>query len=356
DYTVVRKTSDDHVAPNCHPYESRERCRSHRPIMDPPSPSLTPKSNNDKKILEVTQKITELLTGEVPIRCQDVTVYFSMEEWEYIEGHKDLYKDVMMENQPTLTSPDGSSNRNPPERCPRPLYSRDSTQEHQKVPEEVHFEDLIVIKVEAVDEEEPDVIDDKPYKQKEIPPEISTDGKHSSYNTEECSIILPNGGLDDEVMSESPEEDLVTPSLHPAAHSRSRSSNPSAIRGCSPDPSPPVPLPTAHRRSATFQCPECSKCFFHRANLISHQRTHTEQKPYSLREGVLSEIPPRNPPANARGREAVFLFKPEPMKRRAEGGIAAWTPHLDDFTPTFVDFEDELLLSACSYRGQWKVI
>ncbi|PIO13574.1 hypothetical protein AB205_0144770, partial [Aquarana catesbeiana] len=51
-----------------------------------------------------------------------------------VEGHKDLYKDVMMDNQPPLTSPDGSRNGNPPERCPRPLYSRDSTQEGHTIP------------------------------------------------------------------------------------------------------------------------------------------------------------------------------------------------------------------------------
>ncbi|PIO12757.1 hypothetical protein AB205_0192010, partial [Aquarana catesbeiana] len=40
----------------------------------------------------------------------------------------------MMDNQLPLTSPDGSSNGNPPERCPRPLYSRDSTQEGHTIP------------------------------------------------------------------------------------------------------------------------------------------------------------------------------------------------------------------------------
>ncbi|PIO36231.1 hypothetical protein AB205_0071580 [Aquarana catesbeiana] len=105
DYTVVKKTSVKHVTPSSRPCWSGGWNRHHTPIMEPPPPSLNLERSNDKKILNVTQKIIELLTREVPIRCQDVTVYFSMEEWEYIEGHKDLYKDVMMENQPPLTSP-----------------------------------------------------------------------------------------------------------------------------------------------------------------------------------------------------------------------------------------------------------
>ncbi|KAM4029266.1 gastrula zinc finger protein XlCGF66.1-like [Anomaloglossus baeobatrachus] len=101
DYTIVKKTLGDCATPDSH--ESEGRSRRQAPITAPPPHSLMHERNN-KKILELTNKMIELLTGEVPIRCRYTAVYFSMEEWEYLEGHKDLYEEVMMENDRPPTS------------------------------------------------------------------------------------------------------------------------------------------------------------------------------------------------------------------------------------------------------------
>ncbi|XP_073418686.1 oocyte zinc finger protein XlCOF29-like [Dendrobates tinctorius] len=138
DYTVVKKTSSD----RCQDPVSEGWGRPLSPITGPPPHPLIHEDINDQKILELTYKMIELLTGEVPIRCQDVAVYFSMEEWEYLEGHRDLYKNVIMEVPQPLTSPDLSSKRTTPERCHRPFLPQDCNQEDPSAPQDHQGEDL----------------------------------------------------------------------------------------------------------------------------------------------------------------------------------------------------------------------
>ncbi|XP_073540243.1 uncharacterized protein [Phyllobates terribilis] len=151
DYTIVRKTPGKGVTPIIHLQESGGR--SLGPITEPP-PHPPIHERKKKKILELSNKMIELLSGEVPIRCQDVAVYLSMEEWEYLEGHQDRYQEVMMEELRPLTSPDGPRRRNPPERCPRPLCPQDCPEENHNIPEDHQDEDLIDIKIEVIDEAE----------------------------------------------------------------------------------------------------------------------------------------------------------------------------------------------------------
>ncbi|XP_040292926.1 oocyte zinc finger protein XlCOF7.1-like isoform X1 [Bufo bufo] len=91
----VIRSSAHHVSGGC--------SSTQKPITEPPIHSLIHEENHEHQILDLTKKIIELLTGEVLIRSQDVAVYFSMEEWEYIEEHKDLYRDIV------FTSPDLST-------------------------------------------------------------------------------------------------------------------------------------------------------------------------------------------------------------------------------------------------------
>ncbi|XP_075205336.1 gastrula zinc finger protein XlCGF66.1-like [Anomaloglossus baeobatrachus] len=61
--------------------------------------------NNYQEILQLINRISELLTGEIPIRCQDVAIYLTMEEWEYLEEKKNDYTDIIIENVQTPRLP-----------------------------------------------------------------------------------------------------------------------------------------------------------------------------------------------------------------------------------------------------------
>ncbi|XP_073417265.1 uncharacterized protein [Dendrobates tinctorius] len=280
DYTVVKKTSSE----RCQAPVSEGWGRPLSPITGPPPHPLIHEDINDQKILELTYKMTELLTGEVPIRCQDVTVYFSMEEWEYLEGHKDLYKDVMMEVPQPLTSPDLSSERTTPERCPRPLLPQNWKQEDLNVPQDHQGEDL-----PHINATETYVRGDERCKE-EIPTDNGTDD--CTRTSEGCGIfsdfavdnvITPDTCEDHDIVPDTT-QDLLRKYLSSEVFQQVLFSASSKKNLQNKNHRRTVEHKIAHIGEKPFSCSECEKCFNRKTNFVRHLRIHTGEKPFSCSE------------------------------------------------------------------------
>ncbi|XP_069605942.1 oocyte zinc finger protein XlCOF22-like isoform X2 [Ranitomeya imitator] len=280
DYTVVKKTSSE----RCQDPVSEEWGRSLSPITGPPPHPLIHEDINDQKILELTYKMIELLTGEFPIRCQDVAVYFSMEEWEYLEGHKDLYKDVTMEVPQPLTSPVLPSKRTTPERCPH-LLPQDYKQEDPNAPQDHQGEDLTHINTTET------YVRGDEWCKEEIPTYDYPDDCTKRSEEQLRSSVFKSDDL--EILQDTTEVIAFTPDIPSSIHSKDLSSDPMK-QVPSSDSLPTSKENQSHKRGIKkqsalkakkpFSCSECGKYFTWKSRFVMHQRTHTGEKPFSCSE------------------------------------------------------------------------
>ncbi|XP_075113841.1 gastrula zinc finger protein XlCGF66.1-like isoform X3 [Leptodactylus fuscus] len=277
DYTLVKKTSmsSERVGSRCPPYVSVEWDRTQSPGTVTISDSILHEKNYEQKIIGLASKMVELLTGEVPIRCQDVTVYFSMEEWEYIEGHKDLYKDIMMEDDQSLISPEGSG-KSTQERCPSPLYLQECLGEKHYVRLDHQGEDLINIKVEVLEE-------DDTYKKEEIILDIGPVGDCATLSEEHPLLPYYEAELKD-ISHHMSSENLITPNILSVFPSREPPSHLTGHMESAFDQSQTRKQRKEHKEGKTYQCSECGKYYKNSFNLYMHKRIHRDERPFSCSE------------------------------------------------------------------------
>ncbi|XP_053567261.1 gastrula zinc finger protein XlCGF8.2DB isoform X1 [Bombina bombina] len=194
-----------------------------------------------ERILTHTLQIMYLLTGEccvfqVPIKRDDVAVYFSMEEWEYIEGHKELYKDVMMETHQALRTMEIPGNESSGENDVKISCNTEQTEDQWQ-------------------RNMPDAAE------QEICDNIST-GEFTNCNN--------------------PSHDQsADASLH-LQNQRSHVGNLCSDCGkCFLKKSHLLKHLKIHRGENPFSCPICGKFFNHKRNLVAHQKIHTGEKGFS---------------------------------------------------------------------------
>ncbi|CAJ0941043.1 unnamed protein product [Ranitomeya imitator] len=258
DHTVVKTSSGQCVTPRV----SGGRSLTPSDITEPPPHSLI----HEQKILELTNRITELLSGEVPIRCQDVTVYFSMEEWEYIEGHKDLYKDAMMEDHRSITSPAGYSIKDNSF-----FFSSRS---------------FIVGFLQESSGGTTSGLETPTSRTGEVEMRSANGLHHFSpyYEVENNSSRSDNSGI--------PKESIFGHSRELSTDTADRSSlyfyeRPFSCLECGKYFSRKSNLMehlSVHTEEKPFFCSHCAKCFSQKSKLKKHEKSHTQEKPFSCSE------------------------------------------------------------------------
>ncbi|XP_063814363.1 zinc finger protein 3-like [Pseudophryne corroboree] len=270
DYVPLKKSNECNTN-SSYPRVSGEWSSTQSPVMDPPPHSLIHGRDNEQKILELTNKIIQLLTGE---------------DMEYLDDQRDLYKEVKVENYRTPNSKAGSSNGNTPERSPSSPYSQHCTEEDKDTPQEYKRQrlgDVKVVLISQIDARgETTYMRGNPRcKEEEIPTDIST-GIYKNIS-EGHPMSSPGSEMEDN-LQDTEGENLILSHSHQAFSHSDLSFPLSKHNDYFPNPSDIISRGMGHIGEQIYICSECGDSFSCKSHLVSHQKIHTGKKQYVCTE------------------------------------------------------------------------
>ncbi|XP_071968846.1 uncharacterized protein [Engystomops pustulosus] len=249
------------------------------------------------------------LNGEFSVKCGDMAIFFTMDEWSYIDKHKEDYKDLFIDNIPM------DHTRDPPEHWDsdhimEQMFKVVKVEEIEPVPEENGGVEMKEEKMEEeFDEEDEDDYEEEDLQQLKEPqssdwePESereSEEGKESSAEepqiTYDCDCCAETF-LDAEALeAHKATHEETCPDCDEVLRNKSelikhRAENHATKRFactiCGIEynyKSQFVIHQRAHTKEKPFHCNHCGKKFGHRCSLLVHQRRHTDGKTYKCSE------------------------------------------------------------------------
>ncbi|XP_040203862.1 oocyte zinc finger protein XlCOF6.1-like [Rana temporaria] len=244
----------------------------HMAITVPPPHSLTPEINIKKKILEVTKKMMELLTGEgedlMIIKVEgEVEETYVRDDQQYTEEEAGMTKSFKEEKD---------------------IPTEISTGPTIKEPSKYHLPLSIGCKMEDEDITR-DCAGEKTMSSAMNGLPHSVDRCLNTANSEQPRTLRDGAGLQGEETFFRPEhEESFSSELNLTVHQRSHTGE--TLHSCSECgecfllKSELIIHFRAHMSERPYSCSECGKCFTRKSILVRHLRSHTGEKPYSCPE------------------------------------------------------------------------